>query len=171
MKFRGMNSDGFTLMEMMIVVGLIAVLAGIGYPNYMEYVKKTRRSDAKTALMGLQQAQEKLRANCRFYAGAIGAATTAPPCSSANNIDSSADVTINYPATSMEGWYEISIANANNLGYDAIASVVAGNKQTSDVNCRSFIIRVNASNPDGLRISTNGYNGGGTNTTNTANCW
>lgn len=39
------SSDGFTLVEIMIVVVIIAVLAGIAYPTYQQYVIKTKRTD------------------------------------------------------------------------------------------------------------------------------
>jgi type IV pilus assembly protein PilE len=42
---------GFTLIELMIVVGVIGILAAVGYPNYTEYVKKTRRSEIAALLI------------------------------------------------------------------------------------------------------------------------
>ena len=50
---------GFTLMELMIVVVIVGILAAIAYPNYQESVRKSRRSDAKTALSDLAARQEQ----------------------------------------------------------------------------------------------------------------
>ena len=53
---------GFTLIEMMIVVALIAILAAIAYPSFLDSVRKGRRADAQ---QGLMQAAHKLE---NFYA-------------------------------------------------------------------------------------------------------
>ncbi len=49
---------GFTLIELMITVAIIAILVIIAYPSYLERVRKTRRVDAKIALVELAQLQE-----------------------------------------------------------------------------------------------------------------
>jgi type IV pilus assembly protein PilE len=50
---------GFTLIELMIVVAIVAILARISYPVYMQYVVKANRSDAESQLMQLAQAMER----------------------------------------------------------------------------------------------------------------
>ena len=42
--------NGFTLIEVMIVVAIIGVLAAIAYPSYQEYVKKTKRVEVQAEL-------------------------------------------------------------------------------------------------------------------------
>ena len=44
------TQTGFTLIEIMIAVVIVAVLAAIAVPNYNRYVEKSRRTDATTAL-------------------------------------------------------------------------------------------------------------------------
>ena len=44
------RNSGFTLVEAMIVVVVIAILASIAYPSYMQSVRKSKRTDAHTAL-------------------------------------------------------------------------------------------------------------------------
>lgn len=43
---------GFTLMELMITVAVIGILSAIAYPAYQDYVRKSRRVDAKKCLAG-----------------------------------------------------------------------------------------------------------------------
>ncbi|WP_183458311.1 type IV pilin protein [Microbulbifer rhizosphaerae] len=50
---------GFTLIELMIVVAIVGILAGIAWPSYQEHVRTTRRADAQGTLMGLAQAMER----------------------------------------------------------------------------------------------------------------
>jgi type IV pilus assembly protein PilE len=50
---------GFTLIEVMIVVAIVAILATIAYPSYQDSIRKTRRADAKEALMRIAAAQER----------------------------------------------------------------------------------------------------------------
>ncbi|MBS7663931.1 type IV pilin protein [Pseudomonas lalucatii] len=53
------RDEGFTLIELMIVVAVLGILAAIAYPNYTEYMDRARRAEAKTALMEGAQALER----------------------------------------------------------------------------------------------------------------
>jgi type IV pilus assembly protein PilE len=58
---------GFTLIELMCGVAVAGILSSIAYPSYQHVVHKTRRSDAHVALMQLQMAQERYRAEHPSY--------------------------------------------------------------------------------------------------------
>lgn len=47
------KQQGFTLIEMMIVVAIIGVLAAIAYPSYQQYVIKTKRTDMMTEMQNI----------------------------------------------------------------------------------------------------------------------
>ncbi|MEN3111424.1 type IV pilin protein [Uliginosibacterium paludis] len=76
---RAFRSSGFTLIELMIVVAIVAILAAIAVPNYREYVLRAGRGDAKTVLLEISQAMERnyTEAN-RYDKNAAGATMTVP---------------------------------------------------------------------------------------------
>lgn len=47
------SQQGFTLIELMIVVAIIGVLAAIAYPSYQRYVIKTKRTDMMTEMQNI----------------------------------------------------------------------------------------------------------------------
>ncbi len=51
--------NGFTLMELMIVVAVIAILAGIAYPQYTAYGERARRSEGRSALLNAAALEER----------------------------------------------------------------------------------------------------------------
>lgn len=73
------KNNGFSLIELMIVIVIIGILAAIAYPSYQNYVTKTRRVDAEGNLLELSQYMERYYTeNGRYDEDAGGDAVTLP---------------------------------------------------------------------------------------------
>jgi type IV pilus assembly protein PilE len=73
---------GFTLIELMIVVVIVGILAGIAYPSYQTYVRKSNRATTQAFLMDAAQRQAQYFLDNRAYAPDLatlfGTATPVP---------------------------------------------------------------------------------------------
>ena len=69
---------GFTLIELMITLLIVAILAGIAIPSYSNYILRANRTDATSALLKVASAQEKFFLQNNTYASNALLAT-APP--------------------------------------------------------------------------------------------
>ena len=114
---------GFTLIELMIAVAVVAILAAIALPSYQDYVRRARRSDGKEALLRVQIEQEKWRTNNSSYTSTLS------------------DLGLTSP--SVEGYYTIAIAaGANGISFTATAT--ATGSQASDSGCTPLTLTVAA---------------------------
>ena len=63
------GAKGFTLIEVMIVVAIVAVLAAIALPNYADYIKRGKIIEATSALSDLRTRYEQWYLDNRTYVG------------------------------------------------------------------------------------------------------
>jgi type IV pilus assembly protein PilA len=59
---RPLRTDGFTMIEMMLVVGIIGLLAAVAIPNFLVYQSKARRSEAYANLAEIVRSQKSFQA-------------------------------------------------------------------------------------------------------------
>ncbi len=64
----GDQARGFTLIEMMIVVAIIAILAAIVYPSYIRYVVRSNQQAARSMLYAVADRQEQFFLDNKSYA-------------------------------------------------------------------------------------------------------
>ena len=61
------RNEGFTLIELMIVVAIIGILAAIAIPNFLKFQCKSKQSEAKTNLAGLFTAEKSFFGEYNSY--------------------------------------------------------------------------------------------------------
>ena len=114
------QSSGYTLIELTIVVGLIAILAAISIGFYGNYVIDANRTDARSALSRTSTSLEKCRI---LYSGY-----------------NSASCNVAFPVTSDDGFYSIAATVLTASTFTLTATPVAGQPQANDTECTSFTL-------------------------------
>ena len=69
---------GFTIIEILIVVGIIAILAAVAFPSYTNYVTRSKISEALSNLSDMRVKMEQYFLDNRTYANACQPGTVAP---------------------------------------------------------------------------------------------
>lgn len=70
--------NGFTLIEMMIVVAIVGILAAVAYPAYQDYIVRTNRSIAASYLLDVATRQQQYRLDMRTF-GSLTDLNMSPP--------------------------------------------------------------------------------------------
>ena len=136
-----MKQNGFTLIELVIVVAIVGLLAVVALPSMRDHMFSAKRSDAYASILEVQLEQQKLRSTCRFYGGAIGATNV---CGGA-----AADTVVAGLVNSKEGYYNLALTNASGNSYTISATAIEN--QANDSDCPTITLAVNNANPDGLK--------------------
>jgi len=70
----GFAAGGFTLIELMIVVTVMAIIAAVAIPSYQQYNKRANRSQAQQIMLNIQNREEQYILDARAYVGNLGSA-------------------------------------------------------------------------------------------------
>src|SRR5216684_9214312 len=107
-------SSGFSLIELMVTVVIVSILASIAIPAYNAQIRKSRRTEAKTALLDLAGREERYfntNPTVGYTNSSANVGYTTPPATMTN-----------YPVGS--GYYTVTIALAAAPPYTIVATAV-----------------------------------------------
>jgi len=136
----GPREAGFTLIELMVVVVIVTILLSIAVPSYMSQVRRSRRVEAKTAILDLAGREES-------FFSTNGSAYT--------NVPANLGYAGGFGVPIGSGYYQITVcspASSNctaGLGmpnppaapsYTIVATPVAGTSQVNDTQCTAFAV-------------------------------
>ena len=86
---------GFSLLELMIVIVIVAILAAVAYPGYQQHVVRTNRAAAQQYLLEVSSLQHQFILDNRSYAATLAALGTSP-------------------ATAISDYYTVTVSGVNN---------------------------------------------------------
>jgi type IV pilus assembly protein PilE len=117
---------GFTLLELLIVLVLVGVVAALALPGFRQQMARVHRTEAMTALLQLQGAEEKFYLRHNAYTSNI---SDAPPAG------------LGIPTATSSNRYLLSIAIADDRqSFIATAAPALGGGQEADLECLAFSI-------------------------------
>jgi type IV pilus assembly protein PilE len=142
------RNRGFTLIELIVAMVILATLAAIAIPSYTSYVLRSHRTEAKSALLDLASLEERYFSTHNSYSnlptdlGYVGAANTAFTVGSGY-----------YQITNLQAFPAVPPTNAIPGGTPATYTITATavNQQANDTNCLTFSI-----NSAGQQTATGG---------------
>lgn len=114
------NTRGFTLIELMIVVAIIALISAVAYPSYTDSVRKTNRADAINTMLNTAQRLERCYTSYGVYNNANCAV---------KNGDS---------ITSAKAHYKV-VVTSDASTYLLTATAVSS-QQLKDTKCATFVL-------------------------------
>jgi type IV pilus assembly protein PilE len=145
--FSSPRIGGFTLIELMITVVVLAIIVGIAVPSYQQQVRKSRRADARNAILDLAGREERFLSISNSY----------------SQTPTDVGYTV-FPVTVNNGYYRLTVvvpdpAQPGVTSFSITATTFGA--QVSDTDCASFSL-----NQLGQQTA---LNSGGV--LNTATCW
>lgn len=111
---------GFSLIELMIGLCILAVLSTMAYPSYEHMITRSRRAQAQTALFELAERMEQYYAKEYSYQGATLKKLRINPIS-------------------QEGFYQLSIETTSDSDYD-LAAIPLNSQALHDKQCQSLTL-------------------------------
>jgi type IV pilus assembly protein PilE len=120
--FQAAGSAGFTLIELMIVIVVATILMTIAVPAYTGQIRKSRRTEARTALLDLAARQERFSSTNSAY----------------TKVPANLGYAGTFPMPVGSSYYQIDVTNLTPSTFTATATPI--NAQVGDTQCGAFTI-------------------------------
>ena len=117
--------QGFSLIELMVTVSIVAILATIAAVTYTKQVQKSRRTDARSAVMDLAGREEKLFSTTNAYSALpsdLGYGAVGDP----------------WPINVGSGYYQVTVTTPTAVSYLVTATAIG--TQAGDAGCATFSV-------------------------------
>ncbi|MEN9657010.1 MAG: hypothetical protein RL571_475 [Pseudomonadota bacterium] len=121
-------SKGFTLIDLVIALAILAIIAAFALPGYQDMVRKSRRNEAMQMMAKIQLAEEKWRINHNSYSNELAA------------------MGFHLPSNVLKteyGNYQIIVSAPTEAGYRITASAIIGSPQALDQGCTTLALVIN----------------------------
>jgi type IV pilus assembly protein PilE len=119
---------GFTLVDLVAALAIAALLACVAVPSYRAELARTRRADARAALLALAAAEESFYTTCNAYAAVLD-----------DSAESSCEASrLRFPGSAGQGAYSLEVTAADTSTWTALATALAGGPQQADARCRAL---------------------------------
>lgn len=118
----GSRNRGFTLIDLVIAMAIVAILIRIAFPSYQAYIVRSSRQAAQSELVTLANAQEKIFLNSSAYTGSVTGAYTGQSTGGLGIAS----------GKSKDGRYTFSLSNVTATTFTLTAAPVSPGPQASD---------------------------------------
>jgi type IV pilus assembly protein PilE len=149
--YRAASPRGFTLIELMITVAVVAILAAVALPAFNNQIRKSRRTEARTTLLDLAARAERMYSANNSYLNAVTGQLNPP--------DLGYPAGTVWPLQSGTGYYSVTVGNPTATTYTFTATTAGA--QVADTTCATFTVD-NTGNQSAADSSS---------TNQTSTCW
>ena len=136
--FKITQKKAFTLLELLVVIGIIGILISLGIASYSTAQRKARDAKRKSDLQSIQHAFEQYYSICGYqYPSALPAAGSALIATTANCPSISSNVTLmTIPADPLGSSYQcIGAGGCSATGFTICPPTLTGSKYLETENC------------------------------------
>lgn len=133
------SEQGFTLIELMVVLAIVGIIAAIAYPSYLQYVTKSNRSAAESYMLSVSNKEEQYMLDMRQY---FSAPLTSSACTNILTGAPLASLGIT-PSNNVSQNYSMDICADNTttpFTYTITATPI-GSQQTNDTKCGTLTLK------------------------------